>query len=275
MAISVIASLMIAVMACGESSNPADSVTEDQAPATLRIAGAGGASAVLASLAEEYSTQFDDIKFVFLDGSGSSGGVKGVNSGVLDIGAMSRAPKEAELATGIAYESFAEDRVSIVVSPDVIISDLTSVQIKGIFTGEITNWSEVNGPNAAIKVVVREESDSNTAILRAGILGQEEFSRSAVVMTSESDTKAALDHSTQSVGYIAYSGFVIDQLKVNVVSIDGHHPTVGGNLYPLAPRVLGVAYLPANEDQVKKFVNFIKGSTAGEVLVKRGLIGGG
>ena len=96
-------------------------------------------------------------------------------AGQVDLGAMSRPPKDSELSDGIVHVGFAEDKVVVVASPDVNITSLTSQQIKSIFAGEITNWVAVGGPNTAITVLIREEKDSNTKLLRRGILGDAGF----------------------------------------------------------------------------------------------------
>jgi len=57
------------------------------------------------------------------------------------------------------------------VHPSVPIDNLTSEQAKAIFTGQITNWSQVSGPDTAVIVYVRNEENGNTQVLRKGILG--------------------------------------------------------------------------------------------------------
>jgi phosphate transport system substrate-binding protein len=186
--------------ACGGRATESTPESTVFSQTTLTIAGAGGTSRVLMLLAAAHSEQHDDLAFEFPSGSGSSGGVKGVLDGQFHVGAMSRPPKEEELAAGIEYLRFALDRIAVVTSPDLIIADLTRTQVRDIFTGAITNWSQVGGPSEVIKVLVREEEDSNTKILRSGILGDTEFAPGAAVMTSEGDTKAALSSSTNTIG---------------------------------------------------------------------------
>ena len=217
----------------------------------IRISGAGGTTGVLKGLAEEYSKANSDVSFKFLKGSGSGGGVKGVTADILDLGAMSRRPKESEFETGIEYISFAEERVAVVTSADLIIATLTVEQVRAIFTGEIDNWTYLGGPDSVIKLVTREEDNSNTKIMRAGILGDTPFGRSVVLMTSESDTKDALNTTTNAIGYLAYSGIVSSGLSVHPIALDGLHPGDTEGDYPLPSRSLGVAYLPERIQEVK------------------------
>ena len=198
--------------------------------------------------------------------------MKGVTADILDLGAMSRRPKDSEFETGIEYIAFAEERVAVVTSPDLVIPTLTVDQVRAIFTGEIDNWASVGGPDAVIKLITREEDDSNTKIIRAGILGDTPFGRSAVLMTSESDTKAALNTTTTAIGYLAYSGIVSSGLSVHPIALDGLHPGDTEGDYPLPSRNLGVAYLPEKIQEVKGFVDFITGSMVKEILAKQGLL---
>ena len=268
----MIAVLIVAAVACGSQEGETGRVGDEPGSVEIRIAGAGGTTGVLRGLSEEYSRTNGDVSFKFLKGSGSGGGVKGVATDVLDLGAMSRKPKDSEFITGINYIAFAEERVAVVTSPDLLIPELTINQVRAIFTGEIDNWSSLGGPDSAIRLIIREEDDSNTKIIRVGISGDRPFSGSAVLMTSESDAKDALNNATNAIGYLAYSGIVLGGLSVNPVALDGLHPADVEGEYPLPPRSLGVAFLPERFEEVRGFVNFITGAAVKEILVKQGLL---
>ena len=90
---SLLSLLIVALTACGNSEPQIDTAPTPAPAFTLTITGAGGTTRVLQYLANNYSKQHNDITFEFLSGSGSSGGVKGVLAGKVDLGAMSRPPK--------------------------------------------------------------------------------------------------------------------------------------------------------------------------------------
>lgn len=266
------AMIVIAAAACGSQERVISGATTEPSISVIRIAGAGGATGILRGLAEEYSKANSDVSFKFLEGSGSGGGVRGVTGDILDLGAMSRKPKTSEIETGIGYISFAQERVAVVTSPDLPLSSLTVEQVRAIFTGEIDNWSAIGGPNAIIRLIIREEDDSNTAIIRLGILGDAPFSKTAMVMTSETAAKDALNNATYAIGYLAYSGVVADDMIVNPVALDGLHPADADADYPLPSRNLGVAFLPEKLNELQGFVDFITGSVARDMLVRQGLL---
>ena len=83
---------MTAAIACASQEADATHVEAEPGVAVIRISGAGGTTSVLRGLAEEYTRNNSNVSFKFLEGSGSGGGVKGVNADLLDLGAMSREP---------------------------------------------------------------------------------------------------------------------------------------------------------------------------------------
>jgi len=271
----LLAMILIAVMGCSAGQVNSISVAAGSGEPVIRISGAGGTSRTLQALANEYTRSNPGVAFEFLEGSGSSGGVKGVNAGFLDLGAMSRLPKQDEMATGIEYVNFAAERVSVVTSSDLPLPGLPVEQVRGIFSGEIRNWSEVGGPDVLIRIIIREEDDSNTKIMRAGIMGDTPFSETALLMTSESDAKEALNKAAGAIGYLAFSGVVSSGSSVNPVALDGVHPSGQGPGYPLPARDLGVAFLPAAQGRVQSFLDYITGAEAGAILADLGLLAAG
>lgn len=237
---------------------------------TLTVSGSGGTTAILKYLAEAYNRQHNDLAFEFLSGAGSSGGVKGVLAEQLDLGTMSRPPKDSELADGIVYLHFGTEKVVVATSPDLSINGLTSQQVKDIFLGKIKNWSEVGGPDATISVLVRDEEETNTKILRQGLFGEAAFTAGAVVFTSEDDLKSALASTTHAIAYLAYGGIRLGNLKVNPVAIDGQEPADLNGDYPYT-RPVGVAYLPANAAKVQPFLDFITSPEARTLLTEQGI----
>lgn len=264
--------IIAAAVACGTQPDETGRIGGEPTTVEIRIAGAGGTTGVLKGLGEEYSRINSNVSFKYLEGSGSGGGVKGVAADILDLGAMSRKPKDSEILTGISYIAFAEERVAVVTSPDLFLPELTIDQVRAIFTGEIDNWSSVGGPNESIGLIIREEDDSNTKIIRTGILGDRPFSESATLMTSESDAKKALNSATNAIGYLAYSGIVVGGLSVNPVALDGLHPADVDGEYPLPSRSLGVAFLPEKYEKIQGFVDYITGSAVKEILARQGLL---
>ena len=267
----IVAALAITIAGCAGSPALPAVAGPGTAKTVLRISGAGTTTTVLRLLAYEYMERHDDSGFEFLEGRGSTSAVLAVNAGLLDLGGMARLPGVPGLAGEFEYIKFATDRIAVVTSPDLAFLDLSSQQVKDIFAGRIRDWSDVGGPKSIIKVIVREEGETNTRLFRQDLFGGEEFSGSAVVLTNESDAKAALADSTGMVGYLSYSGVSIERLKANIVPIDGRHPAGLGDYYPIDQLSLGVIYLPENKSKVTKFLDFITGPEAERFMNVHGL----
>lgn len=261
--ISISFLLVLLLAACSSpAAIPAPTAMPQQ---SVTASGSGGATTVVKYLANAYSQNHDDLAFNFLSGAGTAGGVKGVLDGQLDLGTMSRAPKESELADGIKFVALGDERVAIVTSSDLSVPKLTGEQVNDIFRGKIKNWSEVGGPDAPVSVLARDEEETLTQILRQGIFGKEPFPAGVVVLTSASDMQNALIKTTNAIGYLSYSTIGTDKLPFHAVVIDGHDPADIQESYPYT-RTLGVAYLPSNAAKVQPFIDFINSSEARALL---------
>lgn len=262
----------LALTACGSSPTPQPIAASPTVVSrvNLIIAGSGGASTVLKYLADVYGSEHSEMTFEFLSGSSSGGGVKGALDGSLDLGVMSRPPRSTEVTSGIAYFAFAFDQIAIATSPDLTLTELTSQQAKDIFLGNITNWSEVGGPDANINVLVRDEDEANTQVLRAALFGEDSFAPGSVVFTSEGELRDALASLTNAIAFLSYGGLRLSNLNIPVLAIDGMDPANLTSDYPYY-RPLGVAYLPANAAKIQSFLNFIASPEAQALLAEKGL----
>lgn len=259
----------VTLAACASPATPTEAAPV--APkTTLTISGAGGTASILKYLAEAYSEQHSDLAFEFLSGSGTSGGVKGVLDGTLDIGTMSRLPKDAELADGIEYLGFGTDRIALVTSADLSVSAVTSQQAKDLFVGNLTNWSEVGGPDHSVNVFVRDEEESSTQILRDQLFEDTAFASGSVVFTSEGEMRDALSDATNTIAFLSYGSMRLNDMKVHALTIDKQDPANLDSDYPYF-RPLGIAYLPSNAAKMQSFLDFIASPEAQALLAEQGI----
>ncbi len=266
---SLIIILTLILVGCtGIAAQPAPTPTAAP-PVKVVISGSGGTATLLKPLAEAFRQKHSNWSFEFLSGAGSSGGIKGALDGTLDLGALARAPKDDELAQGIQYIHFATERIAFVTSPDISISTLTGQQVKDIFAGKISNWSEVGGPEAVINVLIRDEDESNTQILRKALFAETPFSAAAVVFTSEGDLRKALTNSSQAIAYASYGGLKLEKVPVNLLTVDGLDPANFSSDYPYT-KPAGVAYISANAAKVQPFLDFITSEEAKKLLAEQG-----
>ena len=94
------------------------------------------------ALAEEFTALFPKVTYTY-DATGSGAGVKNAISGVYTLGFASREIKESELAEGITLVTLCMDGIALVVNPSNNVTDISKDQIKDVYTGNITEWSEL------------------------------------------------------------------------------------------------------------------------------------
>ena len=158
---------------------------------------------VMAVLQETFKELHPDVT-VNYSGTGSGAGIEAALAGTADIGLSSRALKDEEKAEGAVENIVALDGVAIVVNPANGVEDLTVEQIAQIFTGEISNWSELGGEDLPIAVIGRE-SGSGTRGAFEEIVGVED----ACVYTNEygstGDVIANVASNPNAIGYASLS----------------------------------------------------------------------
>ena len=108
----------------------------------VTVSGSSSVTPVMQVLKEEYEALNPDVT-IELQQSDSTTGVNDAIAGTSDIGMASRALKDSELEKGVVGTVIANDGIAVIVNNESTVTGLTSEQVKGIYMGELTNWSEV------------------------------------------------------------------------------------------------------------------------------------
>jgi phosphate transport system substrate-binding protein len=212
---------------------------------------------------------------ISVSGGGSGHGVKAVGAGEIDIGAASRDVKTAEMERypDLKLVTIGKDSVAIVVHPSTTVSGLTMEQASKIFSGEITNWEDVGGADAAIRVITREEGSGTRETFEKYVMTpfDKEVAGKASVKGSNGEVRATVSSDANSIGYVSL-GYVDSSLKA--VTIDGVEPTVE-NVHSGAYSISRNLYLitkgePSALEQA--FVDFVLSSEGQEVVEDMGYI---
>ena len=165
--------LALTLAGCGnESTDPAttDGSGTDSASTvsgTVATNGSTSMEKVIGNLKEQFENDNDGNVTVSYDATGSGAGIEAVVNGTADIGLSSRALKEEETSSGLKGTTIALDGIAVIVNADSQVADLTVDQIAKIFTGEITNWSEVGGADGEIACIGREANSGTRAVIEA------------------------------------------------------------------------------------------------------------
>ena len=171
MSIALCLVLALSLAACGQTAAPAATTAPvasaapaapaTEAPAVAKLSGTvatdGSTSMekVIGALGEAFMEANPDTTFTY-NPTGSGSGIQAVQEGRCDIGLSSRALKDAEKEAGLTETVLAYDGIAMIVNPANPVEDLSLEQIADIYTGKITNWSEVGGNDSQIVLIGRE-----------------------------------------------------------------------------------------------------------------------
>ena len=237
----------------------------NQQEATIQVAGSTSVQPVAEKLAETYMQSHPNVK-INVQGGGSSVGITSTQQGQADIGMSSKELKDDEKADLNEY-LIGNDGIVIAINTANSVSDLTVDQVKDIFSGKITNWKELGGPDAEINVVTREDGSGTRSAFEEIVMGQDtKIVTKAIVQSSTEAVAQAVKGDPNAIGFISLASVNPD---VKALQIDGVAPsdqTVADGSYKIQRPFL---FLTKGEPSgaIKEFIDFVL-SSEGQAIVK-------
>ena len=274
------ATLALTLLAgCGSSGNAPASSAASSAPSggdtelTGSVATDGSTSmkSVIGALGESFQNANSGVTFTY-NPTGSGSGIQAVSEGRCDIGLASRGLKDDEKSSGLTETVLAYDGIAVVVSPENPVSDLTIEQIADIYTGKITNWSEVGGNDAEI-VLIGREAGSGTRDGFESITGTEEACQYRQELTSTGDVIATVSQNPNAIGYASLSAVKESVKALSVGGVAPSEDTVKDGSYVIQrPFVLvtkdGVTLNPA----AQAFLDYALSADAAPIIAQAGAV---
>ena len=209
------------------------------------------------------------------DAPGSSAGVKGALDGTYTLGAASREIKDSEKAAGAIGVAVALDGVAVVVNKaSVTIDNLSMEQISGIFSGKISNWKEVGGPDHEITIVNRDEASGTRAAFHEVAVGSKnEFSDKAIITTGNGDMVSKVGSIPYAVGYCGFA-YIDKDPGTKAVTVEGIEPTMANVLSQTFPvqRPLNMVYKGTLGDVEKAFLDYLLSADGQAIIAEEGFI---
>ena len=159
-------------------------------------------------------------------GNGSGKGLTAVAAGTVTIGnsdVFAETKLEADQVKNLVDHEVAVVGMGPVVSKNVTVDDLSLEQLKGIFSGQITNWKEVGGDDATIVVLNRKAGSGTRATFEAAVFGDEanDFKGDAELDKS-GDVQTQMASTDNAISYLDFSHF--DDSKFNAIKVEGVEP---------------------------------------------------
>ena len=282
-AVSILAAsalLALTLAGCGNDTTTTDTAsdtTEDTSASTLSgsVATNGSTSMeeVMGVLMEQFKNDNPDVSVTY-DPTGSGTGIEAAANGTADIGLSSRALTDEEISSGLVGTEVALDGIAVIVNADSPVADLSVEQIAQIFTGEITDWSEVGGDAGEIACIGREANsgtrdgfESITETEDACVLSQELNSTGAVIQ--------AVSSSPNAIGYASLSA-VEGQDGIKAITVGGvacTEETVKDGTYEIQrPFVFVTKEGAALSEAAQAFFDFATSADASELIAGAGAV---
>ena len=267
-----------ALTACGGSASSSASTAAGSAASSTAAAlsgnvAAGGSTSmknVIAALTEGFAEVEPGVT-VSYDPTGSGAGITGAADQTLDIGLSSRALKDDEKAD-VDGTTIALDGIAIIVNNASKVEDLTVDQLKQMFTGEITNWSEVGGDDGEI-VLIGREAGSGTRDGFESIVDVKDSCKYAQELTATGAVISAVEANPLAIGYASLSA-VGDTVKmVTVGGVECSEETVKDGSYEVQrPFVFVTNKSVTLSEQAQAFFDFATSADAADLIRTAGAV---
>ena len=243
---------------------------------TVRVGGSGGPLACIHLLADEFKKAHPEAELTVVGNLGSSGGIKAVLGGVLDVGLSSRPLKASELAHGVVGIEYARTPFVFAVGTQnkPAAGAITSRELIGIYRGDIKKWPD----GRALRLVLRPEADSDTLVIRAMSMEMSEALASAhtrrgmILAATDQDSVASIEKVPGAIGTTTLAQILCERRQLVALALDGITPTVNmlvAGKYPaVKPFFLVIGAQPS--PVTRRFTEFVQSEKAKEVLNQYG-----
>lgn len=211
-------------------------------------------------------------------GGGSGVGIASIIDSTVDIGQSSRPIREREIQTaagrGVDVKTtiVALDGIAVIVNNSNGVSRLTKQQIKDIYTGKISNWSQVGGNNASIVVTSRDSASGTFEAFNEMALDKERVRPDALMQASNQAIATTVAQTPAAIGYVGL-GYLSDNVKA--IAVDGVMPskeTVLSKEYKLA-RPLFMYTNGEPKGAAKQYLDFVTGEEGQKLVENLGFVG--
>ena len=253
-----------------------DTTAEDTATelsGTVSTDGSTSMEKVIGILSEQFMADNSGVTVTY-NPTGSGSGIEAVKNGSCDIGLSSRALKDEEKESGLTETTVALDGIAIIVNAENTVTDLSTDQIAQIYTGAVTDWSELGGNAGAIAVIGRE-TGSGTRDGFESITGTEDACVLAQELSSTGAVIEAVRTTPGAIGYASLSA-VEGQEGITVLTVDGVAPseaTVLDGTYTIQRPFVFVTKTDGQlSDVAQAFFDFATSTAASDLIANAGAV---
>jgi len=246
---------------------------------TIKIGGTGGAYGVMKEVAAAFQKKHPQVRFYFTPSLGSTGGVKAVLAGALDLGMSARPLMAEEVSQGAVAVEFGRTPIMLVTSHQGAEINFTLKEIASLYAGEIKSYPG----GAPIRLILRPMVDSDTEFLLslspeiAAAVRQAHAREGMIVATTDLDNANAMEKIKGALSWMTLTQLISEKRPFTLLQINGVKPsleTLASGAYPYSKPfsvVTGATPTPL----AKAFIEFLTSAAGREILSQNGILGEG
>lgn len=247
-----------------------------QGAQTIRINGSGSALDMMEPMIESYRRLHPEVLIVMEKPLGSSGALKALLAGALDITVSSKPLKPEELAQGARAREYGRTPLLFVTNRDVRKADISTREAEEIYSGKVRTWQ--NGEQ--LRLVLRPEGDVDTTILRGLSPGMDSAiavarrHKGMIVAVTDPESNEAVAKTPGSLGASSLTSLLVDRPALNPLSLNGVKATVkslANGTYPLAKDIRFVT-TDKTPPAAQKFLEFVYSARGRVIAEKAGVL---
>lgn len=261
--------MVAAITGCGCSSKTSEGEALD---GKVTLAGSTSMEKLCEALSESFMADNPGVT-VTVEYTGSGAGLESLAAESVDIGNASRGLKDEEKANGLVENIVAIDGIAVITEKNNSVTDISAETLSKIYTGELTNWSDLGGADMPI-VVIGREAGSGTRDAFEELLEIEDCCKYAQELDSTGAVLAKVASTPGAIGYVSLD--VVDSSVIGL-KINGAEPTeeqiLAGNYILQRPFVMATTgEISEQSEAVKAWFAYISSDAGKEVIRKVGLI---
>lgn len=270
----VCSALIITLIAVGCAKGVAsnENQNEESLTGTISLAGSTSMEKLCEAMSESFMADNQGIT-VTVEYVGSGAGIESLSKGSVDIGNSSRNLKPEELSNGCVENVVALDGIAVIVDKNNGVTDISSENLKKLYTGEIKNWKELGGADEAV-VVIGREAGSGTRDAFEELLELKDKCDYAQQLDSTGAVLAKVASTPGAIGYVSLD--VVDEsvLSVSIDSVEANEQNILAGKYLLSrPFVMATkGDVSSQNELVQKWFEYVNSEKGKEIIKKVGLI---
>lgn len=262
----IVFACVIFMAGCGDTQDHSAALTPTPPERPiLKIYGPAGSKGAFDAL--QIASTLVDLPYEMrvFEGNTTASGIQGVLDGTFDLTVLMR---RLRLDENLIFREFVRTPVAFYVNPSAGIDHLTREQAAAVFSGAVTNWSELGGADQEITVLLQEADDTSTEAVYEYIMLETPFTSSVRKILTDQEVLIVVDGLPGAIGFASWASkkyfeFVSDTQYPDAITLDGVHPS--DPTYPLVS-VVGVAYLPERESFLQPLFDWGERIRTSEVI---------